>query len=270
MKKFLFAIALSLSAVSFNVYASSGGVTPAKDIEFSFEGPFGKFDKAQLQRGFQVYKEVCSACHSLHYVSFRELGEAQGPGFTEDEVKAIAAGYQVQDGPNEAGEMFDRAARPSDKYPAPFPNKEAAIAANGAYPSDLSLITKSRAGWYGTFNQLINGIGGPEYVYSVLTGYQEPPHGEKGPEGKHYNPYFQAGPWITMAQPISDGQVSYADGTEASVEQMAKDVSAFLAWTAEPRMVERKATGFKVMIFLSILAVLLFLSYKKMWRNIDH
>lgn len=254
--------------LSTSAFAGDGGVKPSKDIDFSFEGPFGKFDKAQLQRGFQVYNEVCSVCHSLNYVSYRELSEDQGPGFTEAEVKAIAAEKEVTDGPNTDGEMFQRPAMPSDKFVPPYPNKEAAVSANGAYPPDLSLLTKARAGWHGTFNQLFNGLGGPEYVYSVLTGYQEPPKGAVGPEGKSYNPYFVAGPWISMAAPLSQDSVSYADGTEASVEQMAKDVSAFLAWTAEPRMVERKELGLRVMAFLAVFSVLLYMSYKSLWRDV--
>lgn len=264
----LLAGASVLVASTLSAYAGSGGVKSAVDIDFSFEGPFGKFDKAQLQRGFQVYNEVCAACHSLNYVSYRELSEPDGPAFTEAEVKAIAAEKEVTDGPNTDGEMFQRPALPSDKFVPPFPNKEAAVAANGAYPPDLSLLTKARAGWHGTFNQLFNGLGGSEYVYSVLTGYQEPPKGAKGPEGKSYNPYFVAGPWISMAAPLSEGSVTYADGTEATVDQMAKDVAAFLTWTAEPRMVERKELGLRVMVFLAIFSVLLYFSYKSLWRNV--
>lgn len=263
---FLTNVALLVTATTISVAA--GTVKPSKDIDFSFEGPFGKFDKAQLQRGFQVYSEVCSACHSLNYVAYRELGEADGPAFTELEVKAIAAEKEVTDGPNTEGEMYQRPALPSDKFVPPYPNKEAAIAMNGAYPPDLSLLTKARAGWHGTFRQLTQGLGGAEYVYSVLTGYQEPPKGAKGPEGKSYNPYFVAGPWITMAAPLSDGAVEYADGTKSTVDQMARDVSAFLAWTAEPRMTERKQLGFRVMVFLSIFSVLLYFSYKTLWRNV--
>lgn len=269
MKKIFSLTALFSLVLSGSVWASSGA-TPAKDIDFSFEGPFGKFDKAQLQRGFQVYKEVCSACHSLNYVSYRELGNADGPGFSAPEVEAIAAGYEVQDGPDSAGEMFMRPAKPFDKFVPPFPNPEAAIAANGAYPPDLSLITKARSGWSGTFKQLFYGMGGSEYVYSVLTGYSDAPKGLVGPEGKHYNKYFSAGPWITMAAPLSDGGVTYADGTKATVDQMARDVSAFLTWTAEPKMTERKQTGFRVMVFLIIFAGLLFASYKVLWRNVKH
>ncbi|MEM6603515.1 MAG: cytochrome c1 [Pseudomonadota bacterium] len=262
---------LSVSAIfCFTMISAhaAGDIKPAIDVDFSFEGPFGKFDRAQLQRGFQVYKEVCSACHSLKYVSYRELGDPDGPGFTKPEVEAIAAEYEVQDGPNTDGEMYMRPAKPFDYFVGPYPNPEAATAAHGAYPTDLSLLTKARSGWGGTFRQLFQGLGGPEYVYSVLTGYSEAPSYIEKIEGKYYNEYFVAGPWISMAPPLSDGQIEYADGTAATIDQMAKDVSAFLAWTAEPRMTERKRTGSRVMLFLTIFAVLLYLSYKVLWRNV--
>lgn len=246
---------------------------PAKDISFSFEWPFGHFDRAQLQRGYKVYKEVCSSCHSMHYVSFRNLSQKGGPEFSEEQVKALAATYTMPDGPNDAGEMFERPGLPSDRFPSPFPNEQAARAANGgAYPPDLSLITKYRPGWYGTINQLINGIGGPQYVYSVLTGFvpdeqlTEEQTKEK-PEGKYYNPYFANGHWIGMPPPLTDDAVTYDDGTAATVDQMARDVAAFLAWTAEPKMEERKRTGFMVMIFLGVLALLLYLVKKKVWAD---
>ena len=207
-------------------------------------------------------------------MSFRNLSQPGGPGFTDEQVKALAATYNVQDGPNGEGEMFERPALPSDRFPSPFPNEQAARTANGgAYPPDLSLITKSRPGWYGTINQLINGIGGPQYVYSVLTGYvpdeQLTPEvlAEK-PEGKYYNPYFSNGHWIGMPPPLSDDQVTFDDGTPATVDQMARDVSAFLAWTAEPKMEERKRLGFMVLIYLGILALLLYLVKKKIWANV--
>lgn len=267
------AIAAAGLVLSFGAAQAAEGQTPAKDISFSFEGPFGTFDRAQLQRGYKVYKEVCSSCHSMDYVSFRNLSQPGGPEFSDEQVKAVAASYTMQDGPNDQGEMFERPGLPSDRFPSPFPNEQAARAANGgAYPSDLSLITKYRPGWYGTFNQLFNGIGGPQYVYSVLTGYtpdeQVPEELKKEqPEGKHYNPYFANGHWIGMPPPLTDDQVTYDDGTKATVDQMARDVSAFLAWTAEPKMEERKRTGFMVMIFLGILALLLYLVKKKIWAN---
>jgi ubiquinol-cytochrome c reductase cytochrome b/c1 subunit len=243
---------------------------PAKDVAFAHEGPFGTFDKGQLQRGYKVYKEVCAGCHSLNLVNFRNLSEPGGPGFTDEQVKALAATFTVQDGPGEDGEMFDRPGLPSDRLPAPVPNEQAARAANGgALPPDLSLITKSRAGWYGTVNQFFNGIGGPEYVYSVLTGYEDPPAelAAEQPEGKAYNPYFAAGHWIGMPAPLTDDQVTYDDGTPATVDQMAKDVAAFMAWTAEPKMEERKRLGFMVMIYLAVLALLLYLVKKRLWAK---
>ena len=249
------------------------GQMPAKDVSFSFEGPFGTFDRAQLQRGYKVYKEVCASCHSMQYVSFRNLEEEGGPEFSEEQVKALAATFTMQDGPNGDGDMFDRPGLPSDRFPSPFANEQAARASNGgAYPPDLSLVTKYRPGWYGTFNQLVNGIGGPQYVYSVLTGYEDPPAelAAEAPEGKAYNPYFANGHWIGMPAPLAAGQVKYddkPDDYEASVDEMSKDVSAFLAWTAEPKMEERKSTGFMVLIYLGVLSLLLYLVKKKIWAK---
>jgi ubiquinol-cytochrome c reductase cytochrome c1 subunit len=245
----------------------------AKDISFSFEGPFGHFDRAQLQRGYKVYKEVCSLCHSMHLVSFRNLSDHGGPEFSEAQVKALAASFTVQDGPGEDGQMFDRPGLPSDRFPSPYPNEQAARnALGGSLPPDLSLITKARAGWYGTFNQLINGIGGPQYVYSVLTGYETPPEeiAKEAPPGKHYNPYFAAGHWIGMEPPLTDGRVTFDDGSPNKIDDMARDVAAFLAWTAEPKMEERKSVGFATIIYLLILAVLLYLVKKKIWAKVEH
>jgi ubiquinol-cytochrome c reductase cytochrome c1 subunit len=270
LKKLLFA-ATSALMIGAPAGLAAEGVKHAKDIPYSFEGPFGTFDRAQLQRGFKVYKEVCSACHAMGLMSYRNLTEPGGPEFTEDQVKALAATFQVQDGPNGEGEMFERPGLPSDRFVSPFPNPEAAKAANGgAYPPDLSLITKARPGWDGTFRQLVSGIGGPEYVYSVLTGYDEPHEGEEGPEGKSYNPYFAAGPWIGMGQPLADGAVDFDDGSPNTADAMARDVSAFLAWAAEPKMEERKRTGLMVLLYLAVLSVLLYLVKQKVWRNVDH
>jgi ubiquinol-cytochrome c reductase cytochrome c1 subunit len=246
---------------------------PAKDVAFSFEGPFGTFDRAQVQRGYQVYKEVCSACHSMSLMRYRNLGEPGGPEFPPEQVKAIAAEYKVTDGPDASGNMFERPALPSDAFTKPFPNDNAARAANGgALPPDLSLITKMRAGWSGSLKtlyttQLIKGMGGPEYVYSVLTGYQDPPPelAAEAPEGKHYNPYFENGHWIGMPPPLTEGSVTFADGTPATVDQMARDVSAFLAWAGEPKMEERKRIGFQVMVYLLVFAVLLYLVKRRIW-----
>ena len=246
---------------------------PAKDISYTFEGPFGTFSRGQLQRGYKVYKEVCASCHSMRLLTFRNLADPGGPEFTEDQVKALAASFQVQDGPDESGEMFNRPALPADRFPSPFANEQAARAANGgALPPDLSLMTKAREGWTGTFRQLANGIGGPEYVYSVLTGYEpEPPElAAEKPPGKYYNPYFANGHWISMPPPLSDGQVTFDDGASNTVENMARDVSAFLAWTAEPKLEQRKALGFQVMIFLIVFSALVYLAKQKIWSGIDH
>jgi cytochrome c1 len=252
--------------------ALAAGQKDAKDVSFSFEGPFGKFDKAQLQRGYRVYKEVCSQCHALKYVAFRHLGDPGALGYEAEQIEALAATFKVQDGPDASGNMFERAGIPSDHFPSPFPNEQAAASSNGgAVPPDLSLLTKSRPGWYGTINQFINGIGGPEYVYSVLTGYEEPSAEIEAetPEGKYYNPYFAAGHFISMppAGTLSDGLVPYDDGTPNTVDNMAKDVAAFLAWTAEPKMEERKRVGFGVMLFLAIFAAMLYLVKKKLWAD---
>jgi ubiquinol-cytochrome c reductase cytochrome c1 subunit len=250
---------------------ASEGQKDAKGISYSFEGPLGTFDKAQLQRGYKVYKEVCSSCHSMKFVAFRNLAESGGPGFNEEQVRALAATFTVKDGPDSTGEMFDRPGLPSDHFPPAFANDQAAAAANGgAIPPDLSLITKFRPGWFGTFNQLANGIGGPQYVYSVLTGYEEPTEEIKKemPEGKYYNPYFANGHFIGMPSPLTaDGQVTFDDGAPNKVDDMARDVSAFLAWTAEPKMEQRKSTGFMVMIYLAVLATLLYFVKQKIWRD---
>jgi cytochrome c1 len=246
---------------------------PAKDVDFPFEGPLGKFDRAQLQRGYKVYKEVCAACHSMRLLYFRNLAEEGGPEFTEEQVRALAATYQVQDGPDESGEMFTRPALPSDRFPAPFANEQAARAANGgAYPTDLSLITKARAGWPGTFRQLVRGLGGSEYVYSVLTGYEPPPPAlaAEQPPGKSYNPYFSAGHWIGMPPPLSDGQVTFDDGAPNKVGNMAYDVAAFLTWAAEPKMEARKALGFQVVIYLIVISVLMYLCKERIWSRVEH
>jgi ubiquinol-cytochrome c reductase cytochrome c1 subunit len=249
------------------------GQLDAKDVSYSFEGPFGHFDRGQLQRGYKVYKEVCAACHSMHLVYFRNLDQPGGPGFSEEQVKALAASFTMKDGPGSDGEMFDRPGVPADQFPSPFANDEAARTANGgALPPDLSLITKARAGWYGTVNQFINGIGGPEYVFSVLTGYEEPPAEltKDQPEGKYYNPYFASGHWIGMPPPLTDGQVTFDDGAPNTAADMSRDVSAFLAWASEPKMEERKSMGFSVIAYLAIFALLLFLVKQKIWARVDH
>ena len=238
------------------VAASEGGTKPLRDFKFSFTGMFGTFDRGQLQRGFLVYKEVCSSCHSLRLLSYRNLAEPGGPEFTREQVKAIAAQFEVTDGPNDEGEMFQRPAKPSDRFVSPYPNKQAARAANGgALPPDLSLLAKAR-------------VGGANYIASILTGFEDPPHGEER-EGKYYNPYFP-GHWLSMPPPLSDDGVEFGDGTKATVDQQARDVSAFLAWAAEPKMEDRKRIGLMSLIFMGVLAVLLYLTKNAIWANVKH
>jgi len=242
MKTFgLAATLLGLSAVAGFAEETQAA---AKNVYYSFEGPYGIFDKGQLQRGYKVYAEVCASCHSLKLIAFRDLSKPGGLGFTDEQVKEIAASFMIEDGPGEDGNMFQQPGLPSDHFPPPFPNEEAARAVNGgALPPDLSLITKVRAGWDGTFNQFFKGIGGPEYVYSVLTGFAEPPAELKDelPPGKYYNPYFASGRWIGMPPSLADGQVTFDDGAPDTLDDQARDVSAFLAWTAE--MEERKGAA---------------------------
>lgn len=220
--------------------------------EWSFGGLFGTFDRAAAQRGYQVFKEVCANCHSMHLISFRNLA---GIGLSEPEIRALAAQVEVTDGPNDQGEMFQRPGRASDRFPLRFPNEAAARAANnGAYPPDLSLITKARPA-------------GADYLYALLVGYGEPPEGVTVMEGMNYNSAFP-GHQIAMAQPLHDEQVTYADGTKATISQMAHDVATFLAWTAEPEMEVRKAMGVKIILFLIILTGLTYGVKRKIWADV--
>ena len=245
-----------------------------REQSWSFAGPFGKYDKGQLQRGLKVYTEVCAACHSMNLVAFRTL---EGLGYSEAQVKAFAANYEVQDGPNSDGEMFTRKAVPSDHFPSPFPNQQAAAAANnGAAPPDFSLIAKARGITRG-FPQFVFDIftqyqeGGPDYIYSLLTGYDEekPAHIEVA-DGTHFNPYFANASALAMAKPISDDQVTYDDGSPQTVDQYSRDISAFLMWAAEPHLEARKRTGFMVMIFLVIFTGLIYLTKKSVYANKEH
>jgi ubiquinol-cytochrome c reductase cytochrome c1 subunit len=238
---------------------AAGGANAAEEIElphqeWSFNSIFGTYDEAAAQRGLQVYRDVCAACHSLNLVSYRHLS---GTGLGEDAIKAVAASVQVADGPNDEGEMFERAGLPSDTFKAPFPNEQAARAANnGAYPPDLSLMCKAR-------------IGGPDHTYAILTGYEEPPAGFQLNEGMSYNKYFAAGAHqIAMPPPLSEGVVTYADGTEATVPQMARDVTHFLCWAAEPNLNERHQIGVGVMLFLIVLTACLYAVYRKVWADV--
>jgi ubiquinol-cytochrome c reductase cytochrome b/c1 subunit len=257
------------------VFAAEGGAVPAKE-SWTFAGPFGHFDRAQLQRGFKVYREVCSACHGMKLVSFRNLMEEGGPGFSEGQIRMLASEYQIQDGPGEDGQMFERAGRPSDRWPSPFPNDQAARASNGgALPPDFSVLAKSRTYTRGFWLSLLDLVlqyqeHGVDYIHALLTGYDHPvPEGHAGQEGLHYNPYFPGG-WIAMAKPLADGQVEYTDGTPATVDQYARDVAAFMMWAAEPHLEARKQTGFIVMIFLIVFAGLLYFTKKKVWGNVAH
>tara|TARA_B100000029_G_scaffold403496_1_gene403298 strand:- start:1058 stop:1846 length:789 start_codon:yes stop_codon:yes gene_type:complete len=238
---------------TFNLYGSDTKLTK---VDWSFEGITGKFDRSSLQRGYQVYNEVCSSCHSMRLLSYRNLGEKGGPEFSLEQVKAIASNFEIQDGPNEEGEMFTRPGRPSDKFILPYPNVQAASAANGgAYPPDMSVLVKARKG-------------GANYIYSLLMGYDEPPVDFKLEEGVHYNKYMN-GNKIKMAKPLAEGLIIYADGTNATEAQMAKDVTTFLAWAAEPHLEARHKTGVRVIIFLIVLTILVYFSMKRLWLRID-
>lgn len=244
--------------------------------EWSFAGIFGRYDQAQLQRGYQVYKDVCSSCHAMSYVKFRNLADEGGPGFTEDAVKVLAATYAIQDGPNDAGEMFERPRLPSDAFPSPFPNDNAARAANGgALPPDLSLIAKARAVHRG-FPWFVFDMfwpyqeQGPDYITSLLTGYQDPPEGVTVPEGTYYNPHFINGVSLRMPPPLDNDVVEYSDGTPQTKEQYAQDVSAFLMWAAEPHLDARKELGLKVMLYLFIFAGILYFVKRQVWRGTAH
>ena len=224
--------------------------------DWSFKGLFGKFDRGSLQRGYQVYTEVCAACHSMKYLSYRNLSEKGGPEFSVEQAKAIAASFEVVDGPNADGEMFTRPAKLSDKFVMPYENEKAAQAANGgAYPPDMSVLVKARGG-------------GVDYIYSLLQGYETAPAGMILDEGVHYNKYMY-GNKIKMSAPLSDGIIEYGDGTTASVEQMSKDVTTFLMWAAEPHLEARHRMGFKAIIYLIILTTLVYFSMKKIWSRIE-
>ncbi|MYZ46740.1 cytochrome c1 [Propylenella binzhouense] len=255
-----------------------------KHVDWTFAGPFGSFDPAQLQRGFQVYREVCSACHSMNMVAFRTLASTAGPHFSADAVKALAAEYQINDGPDANGDMFQRPGTPADHLPPPYPNEQASRAANGgAYPPDLSLIAKARTVERGfpafVFDMFtLYQEAGPNYIYSLLTGYRDPPAGVEVRPGQYYNPYFVSGPALAMPPPLSDGQVTFAQNQDEdpandvpeTVDQYAKDVVSFLMWAAEPHMVERKSMGFAVMVFLIVFGALVYYTKRKVWATIEH
>lgn len=262
-------------AITAPAYAA-GGKIEVDFQQWSFAGPFGYFDRAQLQRGFKVYRENCSACHGLSRVAFRNLAEDGGPGFTEEQAKVIAKEYTVVDGPDDLGDMFERPAILADRFPSPFPNEQAARASNnGAYPPDFSLLAKARAPQRG-FPWFVFDIftqyqeNGPDYIYSLLTGYVDAPEGVEVPEGQYFNHSFLAGQFISMAPPLYEEAVEYTDGTPMTTENYARDVAAFMMWAAEPHLEERKKIGFRVMIFLIVFAGMLYFTKKKIWRDVEH
>ena len=232
---------------------AAGEALHPPDTKFSFDGLFGSFDRASAQRGFQVYKEVCSNCHSMRLMYYRNLREL---GLSDIEVRAIAATVQVADGPNDEGQMFERPGRPSDRFRSPFTNEKSARAANnGAYPPDMSVIVKARDH-------------GADYIHALLTGYSDPPEDFQLMEGMNYNKYF-AGRQIAMAPPLAgEGQVEFKDGTTATVEQMAKDVTTFLAWASEPELETRKQMGVRIILFLTILGGLVYAVKRKIWSDV--
>ncbi len=254
--KFFFKIFLFITIFFLSPYT----LNAAEKVEYlktdwSFKGLFGKFDRGALQRGYQVYTEVCSSCHSMKYLSYRNLSQKGGPEFTEEQAKAIAASFEVKDGPNADGEMFTRPGKLSDKFVMPYDNVKAAQAANGgAYPPDMSVLAKARGG-------------GVDYIYSLLQGYEEPPAGVTLDDGVYYNKYMY-GNKIKMSNQLSDGLVEYGDGTNATVEQMSKDVTTFLMWAAEPHLESRHQMGFKAIVYLIILTILVYFSMKRIWSRI--
>jgi ubiquinol-cytochrome c reductase cytochrome c1 subunit len=256
MKDFfkLFLLIIFLSTGSF--YLKAAEKVEYLKTDWNFKGIFGKFDRGALQRGYQVYTEVCASCHSMKYVSYRNLSEEGGPEFSEAQAKAIAASFEIKDGPNADGEMFTRPGKLSDKFVMPYENVKAAQAANGgAYPPDMSVLIKARGD-------------GADYIFSLLQGYEDPPSGVSLDDGVYYNKYMY-GNKIRMASPLSEGIVEYADGTEATIEQMSKDITSFLMWTAEPHLESRHQMGFKAIVYLIILTILVYLSMKKIWSRIE-
>jgi len=249
-------LCLTIFVLSFEPAYSSEDKLHPKSIEWQSDGAFGTFDRQSIQRGFKIYKEVCSACHSIKRIAFRNLTEI---GFSEEEIKSLASEYSIVDGPDDEGEMFERPGRVSDYFPSPYSNDKAARAANNnsALPPDLSLITKAREG-------------GANYVYSILTGYSDPPSNFELGENMHYNPYFAGGgKQFSMIPPLlKDGQIEYTDGIEATIDQMAKDISNFLHWAAEPEMEARKRMGAAVIIFLAIFTGIFYLAYKRIWGRV--
>ena len=257
MKNIIKSIFFVIIIVLYNVNSFGAG-EPVRLLNpvWSFKGFFGTFDRASLQRGYQVYSEVCSACHSMKYLSYRNLSEPGGPEFSEEQAKIIASQFEVTDGPNSDGDMYNRPARLSDNFVEPYANEQAARALNGgAYPPDMSVLVKARKG-------------GANYIYSVLLGYDEAPSDIVLDDGVYYNTYM-SGNKIKMANPLSEGLVEYIDGSTATEEQMAKDVVTFLAWAAEPHLEARHKIGFRAILYLIIITILVYFSMKKIWSRIE-
>ena len=236
----------------FSVFAASE-TKKAPKHEWSFTGLNGTFDKSAIQRGYKVYREVCAGCHSMNLLYYRDLIDI---GFTNDEIKAIASEYTVIDGPNDEGEMFERPAKSSDRFVSPYLNEqEARYSNNGSYPPDLSVITKAK-------------INGPDYIYNLLLGYVDPPKDFELGDGMYYNKWKE-GEQIAMAQPLDEGYIDYDDGTENSLEQLAKDVTTFLVWSAEPELEERKSLGIKVLLFFIVAGLFVFITKNRLWRSVN-
>jgi cytochrome c1 len=268
------AVVLAASLSGLAITTASAQDAPPRQ-RWPFAGPFGMFDQAQLQRGFKIYREVCSNCHSLKLLSFRNLADPGGPGFTEAQAAAIAATFKVTDGPNDQGQMYQRPGQIADHFPPPFPNDQAARAAlGGKLPPDMSVLAKARSHEWGFPRFVFDAFteyqeDGPDYIHAILNGYTDPPAGFTLPPGGQYNKYFP-GNAIGMPKPLSDGQVEYTDGTPTTVDQYGRDVAAFLMWAAEPTLDARKKLGFQVMLFLIVFTGLLYFTKKHVWQAVLH
>jgi cytochrome c1 len=270
MKRAILAVTL-LGALAAPAFAEEQ--VPPPRLTWSFAGPFGKYNEAQLQRGFKIYREVCSACHSLNLLSFRNLAEPGGPGFSEAQAAQIASEYKIKD-LDDAGQPIERAGRPADRFPAPFANEQQAKAANGGTaPPDMSTLAKARTysrgfpWWVADFFTQYQEQG-PDYIAALLKGYKKAPKDFSLPQGGNYNEYFP-GHAIAMPQPLQDGQVKFDDGSPETLDQYSKDVTAFLVWAAEPHMMARKRIGFQVILFLIVLSGLLYFTKKKVWHEVE-
>ena len=274
MQRTIFALVLAgtLAAIAAPASAQMTEQVPPPRLKWSFAGPFGQYDEAQLQRGFKVYREVCANCHSMDMVAFRNLADAGGPGFTEGQVEAVAAEYKIKD-LDDLGNQIERAGRPADHFPAPFANELAAKAANGGTaPPDMSTLAKARSYGRGFPWWVFDMIGqyqeqGPDYIAAIVSGFIDAPKGFNLPPTGHYNEYFP-GHNIAMPPPLQDGQIKYDDGSPETVAQYSKDVAAFLMWAAEPHLDARKRIGFQVFIFLILFAGLMYFTKKKVWSAV--